>query len=84
MSQGSGQSPVHFSDNDTCEDILKDLRREDGMLPNFDSDPDTPPLALEAEVACDRGMQTSPVPTQDQSTYVLMVRAQDCVRTVYH
>jgi len=39
-----------------------------------------PPPVLEAEVACDRGTQTSPGQSQDQSTQVLFVRA--CVRTV--
>jgi len=35
-------------------------------------------------VACDRATQTSPTPTQDQSTYVLMVRREDCIKTVAH
>jgi len=43
MSLGSGGSPVNFLDPETCDDILKDLRREGGTLPNFDSDPDTHP-----------------------------------------
>jgi len=33
-------------------------------------------------VACDRGMQTSPIPTQNQPTYVLMVCTEDCIKTV--
>jgi len=32
MSQGSGGSPVNFLDPETCDDILKDLRRADGFL----------------------------------------------------
>jgi len=84
MSHGSGGSPVNFLDPDTCDDILQGLGREEGTLPNFDSDPDTPPPALEAEVACNRGTQTCPTPTQDQSTYVLMVRTQNIIRTVSH
>jgi len=46
MSQGSGGSPVNFMDNDTCENILKDPRREDDTLPNFNSDPGKPPPVL--------------------------------------
>jgi len=83
MSQGSG-SPVNFLDPETCDDILKDLRREDGMVPDFESNPGSPPPTLEAEVACDRGTQTSPVPIQDQSTNVLMIRSEDCIKTVSH
>jgi len=52
MSQGSEGSPVQFLDPATCDDILADLRRADGSLPTFDSKLGTPPLALEAEVAC--------------------------------
>jgi len=57
MSQESG-SPVNFLDTETCDDILKDLRGADGTLPDFESDPGSPPPTLEAEVACDRGTQT--------------------------
>jgi len=86
MSQGSG-SPVTFLDPKTCDDILKDIRGADSTLPDFDSvesGPGSPPPALEVEVACDRTTQTSPTPTQDQSTYVLMVHREDCIKTVAH
>jgi len=75
MSQGSDGSLVQFLDPATCDVILNDLRHADGSFPNFDSsDPGSPVPVLEAEVACgERSTQTSPVPTQDQSTYVLMV-----------
>jgi len=66
MSQGSEELQVHFLDPATCDDILADLRGADGSLPNFESDPGTPPPELEAVVACERRTQTSPTPTQDQ------------------
>jgi len=53
MSQGSG-SPVTFLNAETCDDILKDIRRADGKLSDFNSvksDPGSPPPALEAAVA---------------------------------
>jgi len=48
MSQGSDGSPVQFLDPATCDDILANLRGADGILPNFDSEPGTPPPTLEA------------------------------------
>jgi len=77
MNQGS-ESPVNFLDLKTCDDILKDLRRD------FESDLGSPLPALEVKVACDRGTLTTPVLTQDQSTYTLMARAQDYISTVSH
>jgi len=53
MSQGSDESPLNLIDNNTCDEILQRLRGADGTLPNFDSDPGSPPPALEADVACD-------------------------------
>jgi len=74
MSQGSEGSPVLFLDPAACEDILADLRGADCSLPTFESDPGSPPPTLEAEVSCgERATQTSPVQTQDQAAYVLMV-----------
>jgi len=74
MSQGSG-SPITFLDPITCNDIMADLRRADGQLPDFGSvgsEPGSPPLALELEVThCEREAQTSPSLTQDQATQVL-------------
>jgi len=71
MSQGSG-SLVAFFDAEICDQLIQDLRGVDGKLPEFDSvgsDPGSPPLALEAEVAHGEGAtQTTPVPTHDQST----------------
>jgi len=55
MSQGSG-SPVIFLGAETCDDILKNFRGADGKLPDFDSiesDPGSPPSALDPEVALD-------------------------------
>jgi len=77
MSQGSDGSPVNFLDPATCDDILHNLRHADGSFPTFDSsDPGSPPPTLESEVAHgERATQTSPVPTHDQSTNVLMVPA---------
>jgi len=76
MSQGSEGSPVLFLDLAACDDILADLREADGSLPTFDSDPRSPPPTLEAEVTHgERSTQTSPVPTHDQSTSVLIVLA---------
>jgi len=66
MCQGSDGSPVNLIDNETCDEILQGLRGADGSLPTFDSEPGTPPPALEAKAACDRGTQTSPSPTHDQ------------------
>jgi len=87
MSQSSG-SPVNFLDAETCENLLQDIRGADGKLHDFDSiesDPESPPPALEAEVAhVERATQTFPVPTQDQSTFVLMVRRDDVVKSVSH
>jgi len=86
MSQGSG-SPVNFLDPETCNTILQDLRGADGKLPDFDSiesDPGSPPPALEAAVALDRATQTAPASTQDQSTFVLMIRREDCIKSVAH
>jgi len=70
MSQGSIGSPVLFLDPAACEDILADLRGEDGCLPTFsESDPGSPPPTLEAaEAHGEKATQTSPVPTHDQST----------------
>jgi len=70
MSQRSG-SPVTFLDQEACDMILLALRRKDGTLPNFESDPGTPPPELEAAVACDRGKQTSPSPTHDQQVQAI-------------
>jgi len=56
-SQGSG-SPVTFLDAITCDDILADIQRPDGTLPDFGSipsEPGSPPPALEAEVASSGG-----------------------------
>jgi len=86
MSQGSG-SPVNFLDAETCDNILQDIRGVDGKLPDFnsgESDPGSPPPALEPAVALDRATQTSPTPTQDQSTFVLMVRRSDVEKSVAH
>jgi len=75
MSQGFG-SPVNFLDAETCDTLLQDIRGADGKLPDFDSiesDPGSSPPALKAEVAHgERATQTSPTPTQDQSTYVII------------
>jgi len=50
MSQGSEGSPILFFDPAACDDILADLRGEDGRLPTFsDSKPGSPPPTLEAE-----------------------------------
>jgi len=74
MSQGSEGSSVLFFDPATCDDNLADLRGADGRLPTFDSEPGTPPPALEAEVACgERGTQTSP--TQDTAVPHITVAA---------
>jgi len=73
MSQGSG-SPVTFLDAETCDDILRDIRGADGKLPEFgsvESDPGSPRLALEPEVACDRATQTSPTLTHEQPVQAL-------------
>jgi len=74
MSQGSG-SPVAFLDATTCEDILADIRRPDGTLPDFGSipsEPESPPPALELEVThSDRVTQTELAPSRDQATQVL-------------
>jgi len=74
MSQRSG-SPVALLDAEACDNILQDLRGADGKLPDFDSvesDPGSPPPALEAEVARgERATQTSPVLSQDQATQVV-------------
>jgi len=52
MSQGSAGSLVLFLDLAACEDILADLRGENGWLPTFSkSDPGSPPPTLEAEEA---------------------------------
>jgi len=72
MSQGSG-SPVTFLDQQACDTILLALKREDGMLPNFESEPGSPPPSLEAEAACHRGTQTSSGPWTDQATEVEVV-----------
>jgi len=78
MSQGSG-SPVNFLDTETCDTILKDLRDAHRKLPDFnsvESEPGSPPPALELEVTHgERGTQTSPASTQDQATTVLLVPA---------
>jgi len=73
MSQGSAGSPVLFLDPAACEDILADLRGEDGRLPTFsDSDPISPPPMLEAEVTHhDRTSQTPTVSHRDRSTSAL-------------
>jgi len=75
MSQGSG-SPVAIFDAETCDQLIQNLRGVDGKLPDFESagsDPGSPPLALEAEVAHgEKAAQTSPTTTQDQSIYVVM------------
>jgi len=74
MSQGSG-SPVAFFDATTWEDILADIRRPDGTLPDIGSIPSasgSPPPALEAAVAQgNKETQTSPGSTCDQSTQVI-------------
>jgi len=45
MSQRSAGSPVLFLDPAACEEILADLRGEDGQLPTFsDSEPGSPLL----------------------------------------
>jgi len=68
MSQGSTGSPVLFLDPAACEDILADLRGEDGLLPSFsDSEPGSPPPLLESEVT--HHTRTSQTPT---------VRYRDC------
>jgi len=71
FSEGSG-SPVAFIDAETYNNILADLRRADGQLPDSDSigsEPGSPPPALEAAVAHgERATQTYPVSTCDQST----------------
>jgi len=73
MSQGSEGSPVLFLDPAACNNILANLRGEDGCLPTFsDSEPGTPFPTLEAEETHgERATQTSPVQTHDQSTSVL-------------
>jgi len=83
MSQGSAGSPVLFLDPAACDEILADLKGEDGNLPTFsDSEPGSPPPMLEAEVThLNKGTQTPsvrcrdrsssappPVPTVDQAT----------------
>jgi len=86
MSQGSG-SPVNFLDAETCDSILQDIRGADGKLPDLDSvesDPGSPPPALEPAVVLEGADQTSPTPIQDQSTYVLMVRRENCIKSVAH
>jgi len=74
MSQGSG-FPLTFLDASTCEDILADIRRPDGTLPDFGSipsEPGTPPPTFEAEVAQgNKETQTSQGSTCDQSTQVV-------------
>jgi len=79
MSQGSG-SPVNFLDTAACDDILQDIRVPDCKLPDFGSirsEPGSPPPALELEVTHgERGTQTSPAPTQDRATTVLIVSAR--------
>jgi len=74
MSQGSG-SPIAFLDPGTCDDILADIRRPNGTLPDFGSIPSelgSPPPALELEVThSDRVTQTDPAQTLDQVTQVL-------------
>jgi len=74
MSQGSG-SPIAFLDPGRCDDILADIRRPDGTLPDFGSIPSErglPPPALELEVThIEREMQTDPAPTHDRATQVL-------------
>jgi len=78
MSQGSDASPL--LDPVTYKDNLADLRGADSHLPTFNSNPGTPPPALEAEVAWgNRATQTSPpltlnVPVhsvQDAATQVI-------------
>jgi len=70
-SQGSG-SPVAFMDAATCDDLIQDLRGDDGQLPDFDSlgsEPGSPPPALEAAVDHgERATQTHSVTTCDTST----------------
>jgi len=85
MSQGSG-SLVNFLDAETCDTILQDIRG-DGKLPDFDSvesDPGSPPPALEPSVALDRATQTSTTLSQDQATYILMVRRKDVEKSEAH
>jgi len=43
--------PVNLIYSDTCHEILQGLRGADSQLSSFDSDPGSPPPALEAEVA---------------------------------
>jgi len=77
MSQSSGGSPVNFLDMDMRESIMKGLIQDDGTLPSFKTGSDTPPLVLEAAVACDRGTQASSGPSQDQETQVPVKMFQD-------
>jgi len=70
-SQGTG-SPVAFMDAAMCDNLLQDLRGDDGQLPDFGnigSEPGSPPSVLEAAVAHgERATQTYPVSTCDQLT----------------
>jgi len=70
MSQGSAGSPVLFLDPAAWEDILADLRGEDGLLPSFsDSEPGSPPPLLEKEVTHHtRTSQTPTIRLRDRAT----------------
>jgi len=70
MSQGSAGSPVLFLDPAACDDVLADLRGDDGCLPTFsDSERGSPPPMLEAEVThLNKGTQTPSVRCRDRSS----------------